>query len=471
MDGSTPQYAPSRTAHHQQASLIRLEQVARLPQLNLREKQKYENVVRSCWEALDSIPQEDPFYDEAYQILVRTSQTLMQGMKNYHLAAKRRQPQQQQAAQATRPPATQGSVTDQQQQNQPQNKAVQFTQLMPAIQQQVNEHMFFYPPAMIEGTRQAEDWLIEAKARFGLALQRLQIARSKRADFKRQAQQRQTSGNPLPPREMEVFNSKLAQCNKVIVDSHTFVEKFTAQQNEFRDTPSQQFQKQEDQSADHSGGGGGGTSTLQPGGVVVQESGPVAHSISSAVSAAASERNRQQQQQTAVQQGGPSGPEGQAESPVNPHAASGQRNTTRSTPSIHAHPLNTSMKDTKPVTAQAIRKNLQVSEPKAVQMPPAGPTLNGGLGQLSQPVIPALPGYVLESSDNCRPSSKKRLNEVVREVVGLGQDGGEGGKWLTPDVEEARTLSFALCSRTLDTTSLSSAHQSDVVIGLPSDHR
>ena len=81
MDGSapqyTPQYTPSRTAHHQHASLIRLEQVARLPQLNLREKQTYENVVRKCWEALESIPQEEPNYNEAYQMLVRTSQTLM----------------------------------------------------------------------------------------------------------------------------------------------------------------------------------------------------------------------------------------------------------------------------------------------------------------------------------------------------------------------------------------------------------
>ena len=51
-----------------------------------------------------------------------------------------------------------------------------------------------YPPVMIKGTRQAEDWLIEAKARFGLALQRLQIPRSKRADFKRQAQRKHVFG-------------------------------------------------------------------------------------------------------------------------------------------------------------------------------------------------------------------------------------------------------------------------------------
>ena len=63
-------------------------------------------------------------------------------------------------------------------------------------------------------------------------------------------------------------------------------------------------------------------SDLQPGGAVVQAQPRPAHSISSAVSAAALERNRQPQQGPAVQQGGPSQPEGQAGLLVNPNAAS-----------------------------------------------------------------------------------------------------------------------------------------------------
>ena len=455
------------------AGLLRLRPTSKLPSsasnrsldsLNSTNKRKTtpRTLSENAGKALDSIPDEDPDYTEAYQMLVRTSQTLMQGMKSYQMAVKQRQSQQQQARQATQQSAAQASVTDQQQQHQPHNKGVQFNQLMLEIQQEVNEHTFFYPPAMVKGTRQAEDWLVEAKARFGLALQRLQIARSKRAEFKRQAQQRQTSGNPLTLQEMEVFNSKLAQCDKVITDSQTFAEKFTAQQNEFRDTLPQQVQKREDQSADRSGSASGGRSNLQPGSDAVQAQGPPAHSISSAVSAAALERNRQQQQQPAVQQGGPGQPEGQVGSLVKPNAAPVERSATGATPLIHAHPLNASIKDTKPVTAQAIRRNLQVSELKPVQMPPARPTLSGGTGagvsgQLSQPGIVALPGHVLESRDDGRSLSKKRLSELVREVVGLGKMGGEGGKWLTPDVEEVRTLSFALYSCTLYITYLSSS--------------
>ena len=504
MDGQ--QNRPNQAAPHQQASLIRPEQVGRLPQLNPQQKNQYENLVRRCWDALNTLPQSEQKYNEAYQTLVRTSQTLMQGMKNYQQAAKQRQMQQQQAAQAAQAQAQQqaqaqaqaaqqqsaqqAAIAGQQQPQQPQSSSVQFSQLMPEIQQKVNEHTFFFPPAMIEGTRQAEEWLREAKARFGQALQRLQVARTKKAEFQRQAQQRQASGNPLTPQEMEVFNSKLAQCNKAITESQTFMEKFKAQQNEFRNAQhSQQYTKQEGQEqAQVPAHGGGQMSNLQPS--VGQGQGPQAHSISSAVSAAASERDRQQQAQ-AAQQAGPTQP-GQAGSPVNPNAASGQQGGTGATPikaeasnasvfqtaphgdgsqsagprpsshggmpqsalqqhpsssSIHAHPLNSSINGTKPVTAQAITKNLQVSEPKPVQMPPARPTMNGGAsvgipGQLGQPAIATLPGYVLESSEDGRLLSKKKLNELVREIVGPGKEGGDGEESLTAETEEVCNPSF-----------------------------
>jgi hypothetical protein len=50
--------------------------------------------------------------------------------------------------------------------------------------------------------------------------------RAKSVQVQQKAQQRQTSGNPLTPQEMEVFNSKVAQCNKAITASQTFMEKF-----------------------------------------------------------------------------------------------------------------------------------------------------------------------------------------------------------------------------------------------------
>ena len=503
MDGSAPQNRNAQGgAPHQQASLIRPEQVSRLPQLNPQQKQQYEGHVRRCWEVLNSVQQNDPKYNNAYQQLVQTSQTLMAGMKNYQQASKQRAMQQQQAAQAAQqqsppePAQQQPAAPGQQQQpQQTQNSSVQFNQLMPEIQSRVNEYTFFFPPAMIEGTRQADDWLREAKARFGQALQRLQVARQKKADFQKQAQTRQAQAHPLNPQELEVFNSKLAQCNKAITESQTFMEKFKAQQNEFRNAQSsQQYTKQEgqpqsqEQAPAHPAGQ---MSSLQPN-VGQGQGGPQAHSISSAVSAAASERIRQQQSQG--QQGaGPTQP-GQAGSPVNSNAASGQPGVTGATPikteagnssvfqtaahgdgpmsagprppshsgvpqsalqqhpsssSMTPHLLNASINGTKPVTAQAITKNLQVTEPKPVQMPGARPTLNGGStigvqGQLGQPAITMLPGYVLESSEDGRLLSKKKLNELVREVVGLGKEGNDGEENLTSEAEEVFHLTSSI---------------------------
>ena len=72
-------------------------------------------------------------------------------------------------------------------------------------------------------------------------------------------------------------------------------------------------------------------------------------------------------------------------------------------------------------------------------MPPSRPTLNGGAGvglpgQLGQPALTTLPGYVLESSEDGRLLSKKKLSELVREVCGPGPD-----EQLTSEAEEVNT--------------------------------
>ena len=65
-------------------------------------------------------------------------------------------------------------------------------------------------------------------------------------------------------------------------------------------------------------------------------------------------------------------------------------------------------------------------------------------GQMGQPAIPSMPGYVLETSEDGRVLSKKKLHELVREVCGPG-----GDEQLTPEVEEVSillsTLFFTQC--------------------------
>ncbi|PVH87797.1 hypothetical protein DL98DRAFT_509357, partial [Cadophora sp. DSE1049] len=77
--------------------------------------------------------------------------------------------------------------------------------------------------------------------------------------------------------------------------------------------------------------------------------------------------------------------------------------------------------------------------PQPVQMQQARPTYSGGPSNggsvISQPVIPKTPGYSMEGEGD-RVLSKKKLDELVRQVTGGGQ-GLDGGEGLTPDVEES----------------------------------
>ncbi|KAI1619137.1 transcription initiation factor TFIID subunit D10 [Exophiala viscosa] len=499
MDGSASQ-RPQQPALQQQASLIRPEQVQRLPQLNVAQKQQFEQGVKRYWEVLNSTPQGDPKYNEAYQGLVRTSAQLMAGMKQWQQNAKQRQlaaqqqqqqqqhreqqqqqqqaaaqqQQQQAAAQQQQQQAAQQAAQQAQAQAQPQaqkqqpqaaqvqgatgqsgNSSVQFNQLMPEIQRKVNEQHFYFPPAMTKGTEPADTWLREAKARLGQALQRLQIAKQKKGEFQRQAQQRQQQGNPLSADETEVYNNKVAQCDRAINESTSFMKKFNEQQEQFRAAqPQHQYSKQSAPAGE--GAEPGPVPQMQPG---VQ--GPTAHSISSAVSAARNQASAAQagsppaiapqmnQTTTTTGQQSPTSttqpqfpPSVQTDNSTVPRPLSqqGQAMSAQATPhgapsTIHPHPLNTSISSAKSA-APTITKNLQVAEPKPVTMPASRPTLTGGAGvglpgQLAQPAITALPGYVLESSEDGRVLSKKKLNELVREVCGPGPE-----EQLDPEAEE-----------------------------------
>ncbi|THZ52206.1 hypothetical protein D6C90_01316 [Aureobasidium pullulans] len=83
-----------------------------------------------------------------------------------------------------------------------------------------------------------------------------------------------------------------------------------------------------------------------------------------------------------------------------------------------------------------IPKNLPNSGPhNPVPLGPARPTFggpsNGAPGMMGQPAVQKTPHFILEGEGD-RVLSKKKLDELVRQVTG----GGEGDG-LTPDVEES----------------------------------
>jgi transcription initiation factor TFIID subunit 12 len=79
-----------------------------------------------------------------------------------------------------------------------------------------------------------------------------------------------------------------------------------------------------------------------------------------------------------------------------------------------------------------------MAPPKPIQMGPTRPTLGQG-GVLNQPIISSQPVFQLEGESSSRVLSKKKLDELVRQVTG-------GTETLSPEVEEVSSL---LCSAIL----------------------
>jgi transcription initiation factor TFIID subunit 12 len=127
-------------------------------------------------------------------------------------------------------------------------------------------------------------------------------------------------------------------------------------------------------------------------------------------------------------------------------ARSYSNGTTTGTPSVmgHSHPHPPAPRETVNVMTNKmpIPKHLPeraTAPPQPVVMAQSRPTLSGGPnnagnGVAGQPVLQRGPGYSLDA-DGDRVLSKKKLDELVRQVTGGGEGLG-GGETLAPDVEE-----------------------------------
>lgn len=487
MDGAS---APGQQARPnlQVQNLIRPEQVAKLPQLSAQQKQATEKRVSQFWEVIhaNNNNQNDPKYIQASQGLAQLSNNLMQSMKAYNM--QKRQQQQAGAQQPSQPPQNQAptqapaQTNGAQAQNQQGNASQGFGSLLPEIQTKVRSLNFEYPPAMAKGTPAAEVWIAEAQLRYGQAIQRAQMASNKKRELQRAAQIRTQQGSPLTPEEQNGLNSKILACDKAIKESQNFMEKFRAQQESFKKEKADAAQQQQQRmmqpaipgqptagASDTNQGENAANAPQMSQGV----QGPQAHSIATAQAAARANSTNsnnnvpQPQPVSSTVTGAQPTPIDQAQAGFNsnnsmnqmpqpmsrpstsagPHGPQSAVNQTSNMQASHAHPssavnphpINNAINGMKG-HPPAIPKNLQVSEPKPVPMPPSRPTLNGGAnvglpGQVAQPALTTFPGYVLEQSADGHLVSKKKLQELVREVMGPNSE-----EMLTPEAEE---VSFA----------------------------
>ena len=208
------------------ASLIRPEQVKKLPHLGLETKARQEVGIQKLWDIINTRPANSPEQQQAYSRLGQISATLMNGMKQW--AAQKNQAKQQNSTSTTLHNSS---------------NAIAFEQLNPAIQARVNATQFIYPPNMTEGQPNAENWLREAKSRFGHAIQRSEEAKQRKIDLQRNLAARQQAG-VVTPEVMDLVNTRIQQCQKAIAEADNFIIKFREQQQSFRQKALQRFGNQ-----------------------------------------------------------------------------------------------------------------------------------------------------------------------------------------------------------------------------------
>ena len=135
------------------------------------------------------------------------------------------------------------------------------------------------------------------------------------------------------------------------------------------------------------------------------------------------------------------------------------RSYNQASQSSHAHPPQPPVhiqREQPTPTATSSRQGMRpisVAPLTQVQLAPARPTLSGGpgaAGPMGQPAIQKHPGFVLEG-DGERVLSKKKLEELVRQVTGGSGAGSEGVELLDPDVEEVSY--YPLICTNLETSS------------------
>lgn len=444
---------PSNAPPHpsQLGSLIRPEQVRRLPHLTEEAKIQQEAYITRLWQMINNSQQNSQDWMRAFKNLREVSASLMSGIKRFNQRQGQGQGQQQhnmqQQQMQAQMQAQQGGMVD----GDGRQNAMQQNGIYPEVMAQVNAIKFALPPTMVEGSQQAKDWLREARNRFAQATQRHEGALRRKQDLQRTFQQRQQA-QTLTPQESEAIRQKLAQCERALLDATSFLTKFKNQQKQFHEGQQARFERDQQQSA--------------PTEAAQQPEPPIQQNNPNPAQTQGQKQNQPQNQAPNQQPPGvkpltisaavtaareslgapaePNSPETSAAIQADQAAGGMSHKLTQANVQSHAHPqiINTTFTNPKNEPGR-IPKNLNVPPPRPVQMAPSRPTLNGGpgvgvAGQMSKPTMPVMPGYVLENGEgdgDGRTMSKTKLHELAREVCGPG-----GDSVLTPEAEEVRLL-------------------------------
>lgn len=501
-------------------SLIRPEQIPKLPHFPEHQKEKYIEGIRKLWETIDTTSPGSEPYQTAYKKLVEVTVNIRNKINRTRQDAMALQAANGVQQNGARPmgsnpqvPLPDARLPAQyiQAGTQPQSQGP-FSE---KVIQKVRELDIQAPPHVIDkdGPEGAKRWVKDTQNKYAQQLKTLEEAMNKLGEIKQIFAQRQSSDRPLNEQELKGLQAQQAKVEQIQKQSRDQIGNFVNSQRALKERQAQgkaanptNLESTADQSRAHSAQSVKQEPNQGMGGLpqVSQEPLGQPHTVSSALDAArnqpnpgapsaSSPQNNGQPSRTPINQPPISRPQSNqmpnsiSHPPLNintnsrppeqhhnsPHvapshspampsntqepvalshqAAVEQLRSSYSHPNIqqpttHGHPpYERNQRDPQNNHAKMpIPKDLNLQPVQPVSMGPSRPTLTNGpvaMGPMGQPAIQRHPGYVLEGEGE-RVLSKKKLEELVRQVTGGTGGEGEEGEGLTAEVEEVRPASI-----------------------------
>ena len=480
-------------------SLIKPEMIQTLQYFPEANKAGYREGVTKLWAKINTNPPESADYQQAYKRLVEVSMNIKTKMAKEKQDMEQKQSVAAAQQNGARPmssgqpgqqnprPPTQGGGQSQGQE-----------QYSATVIEAVRKANIIAPPHVAPD--KAANWVKDAQNKYAVQLQTLERCQRGLETLAMQKKQREDAGKPLNQQEAEMHRVQKDNLERNQNASRDNLRNFKASQENIRAQQAQnkagnglnnapntsQAPKSVTHIQEHKAGMGGQSQ-------MKKEAQSQPHTVSSAVDAARNHANtaprpamspsnngppihppnqpptsRPQQNPNQIpnahpplnvntnarppdhQHNSPRVAPSQSANPQEPvplsHAAAveqsartySQPNIHTSTPqsATHAHPQD--QRNNQNHAKMPIPKDMPLNPPQPVSMGPSRPTLTNGpvaMGPMGQPAIQRHPGYVLEGEGE-RVLSKKKLEELVRQVTGGTGGEGDEGESLTAEVEE-----------------------------------
>ena len=457
--------------------IIKPHQVANLHFLSSEQKKRSMEAISQLWQKIHEFPEpNNPERLAAHKRLSQVTGNLKQSLAKWR----------QENSQAGQPSAAR-LVTSQSQLDpsvamapKPNAPVIEFSQ---RVKNEANTLQIVVPGELMSRSHEEQQaWVTSQRQKYAMHLHRYEAAQRARQELSTNVQMRRQSGKPLSQEETQGAQTRLTQLNSVMAAAQRDAGQFKrrheenarqqllhqrqmSQQNnqpEMQNQVPQQLPKVPEQikgeqvgddveapeiQRQHSDQGeapNDGSNRLKPGqGNQVPLSQPAARPTPSVPNQSTPKIEPVSRHSSPP---APPQPNSGNPRPLTHQDAMlrAQNNRTQAGQPTHGHPPQTHEQkyEREPIPAgSTLHKQSHPPRPLNVpplapsQLGPSRPTLSGGpgtMGSMGQPAIQKHPGYVLEG-DGERVLSKKKLEELVRQVTG---GGGEGFESLDPDVEE-----------------------------------